>query len=138
MIAAVHALTGATFARLCRSRTQAALVGALSHFVEDMLPHRDLDISKEAALLAGALSLIAAARGVESREFAGALGAVLPDVENVAGRVFGIPEEELFLPNHRGCHGAKTRTFHTQIAIAAIGFASLFLPESEPRTAGER
>jgi len=136
MIAAVHALTGATLARLCGSRTQAALVGAFSHFIEDMLPHRDLDIPQEAALLAGALSLIAAARGTESREFFGALGAVLPDAENIAGRVLDIPEKQLLLPNHRGYHGPKTRTFNVQIVIATIGLASLFLPESKSPTKG--
>jgi hypothetical protein len=44
MIAAVHALMGATLARFCNTKTQAALLGGTSHAMADMLPHRDLDL----------------------------------------------------------------------------------------------
>jgi len=127
MIAAVHALIGSTLARSCTSRTTAALLGAASHPVADMLPHRDLEIPQEAALLAGALTLIAAVRGSDSLEFAGALGAVLPDVENLVGRVFALPEEKLLLPTHNHYHGRKVRDFSAQLALAAAGLVSLLL-----------
>jgi hypothetical protein len=93
-----------------------------------MLPHRDLDIAEEALLLAGALGVILAARGADSREFAGALGACLPDAENLVGRVAGVPDERLLLPTHRGHHGRKTSGFHGQLAIAAVGLISLLIP----------
>ncbi len=128
MIVAVHALLGSTIARLCRTRAQAALAGGASHALADVLPHRDLDIPEEMLLLAGALSLIAAARGADSREFAGALGACLPDVENLIGRLAAIPDERLLLPTHRNYHGRKTSGFHGQLAIAALGIISLLLP----------
>ena len=138
MIAAVHALLGSTLARFCGSRTQAALVGSASHPLADMVPHRDLEIPQEAVLLAGALCLIAAARGVESREFAGALGAVLPDVENLIGRMCDIPEERLLLPTHSRYHGRKTGDFCGQLAIVAVGVASLLLPDGRCQDDRER
>lgn len=130
MIVAVHALIGATLARLCKTNTQAAFLGSVSHPLADMLPHRDLEVPEEAVLLAGTLTLIAAARGLDSREFVGALGAVAPDIENLVGRMFEIPEERLLLPTHSHYHGPKTRDFHGQLALAAIGLIALFLPET--------
>jgi hypothetical protein len=126
MIVAVHALVGATLARLCHTRTQAALLGSASHALADMLPHRDLDIPEEALLLSAALTTICATRGSDSREFAGALGAVLPDLENLIGRVADIPDEKLLLPTHRHLHGPKTRGFTPQIAVAIGALAALF------------
>jgi len=138
MIAAVHALLGSTLARACSSRSAATLLGAASHPVADMLPHRDLEIPQEAALLAAALALIVAARGVDSPEFAGAVGAVLPDVENLIGRVFDIPEERLLLPTHSRHHGRKLRGFSNQLALAALGLASLLLSPNHCQEIGER
>ena len=138
MIAAVHALVGSTLARFCRSSTQAALVGGASHPLADMVPHRDLEIPQEAALLAGVLCVIAGARGVDSREFAGALGAVLPVVENLVARMCGISEGRLLFPTHSSYHGRKTRGFHGQLAIAAVGMASLLLPDGHCEDDEER
>jgi len=128
MIAAIHALVGAGLGRLCRTRTQAALLGGVSHVAADMLPHRDLDIPKEAALLGAALTAIATARGVDSREFVGALGAVAPDIENLIGRLRGLPDEALLLPSHSRYHGRETKGFASQLALALIGLAVLLLP----------
>ncbi len=128
MIVAIHALVGAALGRLTRNRTQAALLGSASHVAADMLPHRDLEIPQEAALLAGALTLVAATRGVGSREFAGALGAVFPDLENLVGRMRNLPDEMLLLPSHNRYHGRKTSDFNGQLALALIGFAFLLTP----------
>ncbi len=138
MIAAVHALVGAALARLCGTRLQAALVGTASHPLADILPHRDLDIPQEALLLAGTLTVIVAARGPGSPEFAGALGACLPDIENLVGRLAGIPDEALLLPTHRGHHGRETSGFHGQIAIAALGVLVLLAPRADSRDTSER
>jgi hypothetical protein len=128
MIAAVHALLGAALGRLCRTRTQAVALASASHIAADMLPHRDLEIPQEAGLLAAALALIAAARGADSREFAGAVGAVAPDIENLIGRMRGLPDEKLLLPNHNRYHGRKTEGFEGQLALALVGVAVLLLP----------
>jgi len=129
MIVAVHALIGAALGRLTRTRSQAALLGGASHVAVDMLPHRDLEIPQEAALLAGALTLIAAARGVDSRQFAGALGAAAPDTENLIGRIRGLPDDRLLLPCHNRCHGRKTSGVDGQLALALVSLALLLLPE---------
>ncbi|MFB3882322.1 MAG: hypothetical protein ACE149_13730 [Armatimonadota bacterium] len=129
MIAAVHALVGASIGRFCQTRTQAAALASLSHIVADMLPHRDLEIPQEAGLLAGALTVIAAARGAGSREFAGALGAAAPDLENLIGRMRGQPEDKLLLPSHSRYHGRETNGFEGQLALAAVGLALLLVPE---------
>ncbi len=130
MIVAIHALMGAALGRLTRTRTQAALLGAASHIVADMLPHRDLEIPQEAGLLGGALAIIVATRGVDSNEFAGALGAVLPDLENIVGRVCGVPVEKLLLPSHSRCHGPMSDGFEGQIALALVGLAAVLLPDN--------
>ena len=128
MIAAVHALVGATLGRLCHTRTQAVALAGVSHIAADMLPHRDLEIPQEAGLLAAALAVIAAARGADSREFAGAVGAVAPDIENLIGRMRGLPDEKLLLPSHNRYHGRKTQGFEGQLALALVGVAVLLLP----------
>jgi hypothetical protein len=137
MIVAIHALTGAALGRFCRTRLQAAALGAVSHAVGDMAPHRDLDIPQEAALLAGALSLVLATRGVDSTEFAGAIGAALPDLENLACRVMARGEKRSLFPTHNGYHGRKTSGFGGQLALAGLCIASLALPgrhcEDSPR-----
>jgi hypothetical protein len=128
MIAAVHALVGAAIGRFCKTRIQAAALASVSHIAGDMLPHRDLEIPQEAALLAGALTVIAAARGTGSREFAGALGAAAPDIENLIGRVRGQSEDRLLLPSHSRYHGRETSGFEGQLALAAVGLALLLVP----------
>jgi hypothetical protein len=131
MIVAIHALTGAALGRLCRTRVQALAAGAASHMVADMLPHRDLTIPQEAALLGGALSIVLAARGAKSNEFAGAIGAALPDLENLACRLSASGEGRSLFPTHGRYHGRKTRGFGGQIALAAVCLASLALPARE-------
>jgi hypothetical protein len=119
MIVAVHALIGATLSRLCQSHGQAFLLGAASHLACDLVPHRDLEIPAEAALLAGALGALGLTQGFDSREFAGAVGAAAPDIENLIGRLLGIPDEKLLLPTHSRYHGRELASVVSQVAIAA-------------------
>jgi hypothetical protein len=135
MIAAIHALVGAGLGRLCRTPAQAALLGGLSHIAADMLPHRDLDVPREAALLGAALTAVAAARGADSREFAGALGAVAPDLENLIARLRGLPDDTLLLPSHNRYHGRQTHGFIGQLALALLGLALLLLPAEREEAA---
>ena len=128
MIAATHALTGAALSQICRTPAQAFFVGALSHLVADALPHRDLDLPEEGILLAGALTLVAVTRGSTSPAFAGAVGAVAPDIENVLARLLGIPDEKLLLPTHRDRHGPKTPGLQGQAALVLGCLAALAAP----------
>lgn len=132
MIAAVHALTGAALGRLCRNHAQAFLVGLASHAAADLLPHRDLEIPAEAVLLAGAAGLLGSLRGPHSREFAGAVGAVLPDAENLVGRLLGIPDSKLLWPTHRRYHGREANGFTGQAVLALACLALVAAPRGAP------
>ncbi len=128
MMVAVHALTGAVLGGLCRRKSQAFLLGAASHLVADALPHRDLEVPVEAALLGAALGAVALFKGVDSRAFAGAVGAAAPDVENLVARLFDIPDEKLLVPCHRCYHGRKLDGVHGQVALATLCLALLACP----------
>lgn len=126
MMGGVHALVGAALGGLCRTRGQAVIGGAVSHLVADALPHRDLEVPEEAVLLGVAFGLVGVVRGWSSREFAGAVGAVLPDVENLAARALGIPERRLLLPTHKKYHGRRTRGFRKQFGLG-LGCLAMLL-----------
>lgn len=128
MIVAVHTLVGAALSRLCCTRRQAFALGFLSHLPCDMAAHRDLEVPEEALLVTAALGLVAAARGPTSKEFAGALGAVTPDLENAVGRALGIPDEKLLLPTHSKYHGREVREVRTQLALTLCCLAVLCWP----------
>jgi len=119
MIVAVHALTGAAIGRLCRDPGKAFILGALSHLIADHLPHLDLDPAPECLLAAAALGLVATSQGCDSSEFAGAVGAVAPDLENAVARARRLPEDRLLLPTHSRYHGRKTRGLGPQVMLAA-------------------
>lgn len=131
MMVAVHAFTGAALSRLCRTPWQAFALGFASHLVADAMPHRDLDAPTEGVLAAAALGCIGLAHGVESREFAGAVGAVAPDVENAVARLLGISDQKLLLPTHHRYHGAKADNVLGQVALALGCVALLALPTRE-------
>jgi hypothetical protein len=88
-----------------------------------MTPHRDLEIPQEALLLGATLALLTAIRGPESKEIAGAVGGAAPDIENLVGRCFRIPDEKLILPTHSRFHGRKTDGVGPQIAVALVSLA---------------
>jgi len=134
VIVAVHALTGAALGRFCRTRRQAFAAGFLSHMPCDLAPHRDLEVPQEALLLGSVLALIGAMRGISSREFAGAVGAVAPDIENLVGRALHLPDEKLLLPTHSTYHGRKISSTAGQLLLAAVAFGALCLPRAQPST----
>ena len=72
--------------------------------------------------------MIALKCGWDSREFAGAVGAALPDVENLVARVLDVPDSQMVLPTHRGRHGRETKGFGGQILLSLVCLASLFVP----------
>ena len=131
MIVGVHAFTGAALARLCRTPWQAFALGFASHLVADAMPHRDLDVPTEGALAAAALATIGIAHGVHSRELAGALGAVAPDLENLVARALGVSDKKLLLPTHNRFHGAKVDNVLGQVALVLGCIAILAQPLGE-------
>lgn len=132
MIVAVHSLVGAALGRWCATHAQAFAVGFASHLPCDAVPHRDLAVPQEAALLGAALGLIGALRGPTSKEFLGALGAAAPDIENLLGRALRVPDDRLLLPTHSKYHGRDIRGVRGQVALAVCCLAALAWPGRSP------
>lgn len=99
MLATTHVLTGALIGRRVRSPLLAAGLGVASHLALDALPHWGVDVSTPSGrrrfmrvAVADGLALSAALVAVFRRygarsEFAGALGALLLDMDKPAAEV---------------------------------------------------
>ena len=133
MIGAVHASIGAAVGSLFKRKSSAFLAGVVSHIVADALPHTDFPSKIEAPFLAGSLVAIAAWRGVDSPEFWGSLGAVVPDAEHGLMEVGLIkPEDEIF-PTHIDYgkyHGHETGERWSQLIIAAVAILTVVTAQS--------
>lgn len=124
MTGIVHALIGAGVGALSGSRTNAFLAGVVSHIAADVFPHRDLDPKIEVPLLAGALAVIAKRYGVKSKQFAGAIGAILPDSEHALLLSGLIDQEDEVFPTHWRdglLHGPDSGERISQVIIALAG-----------------
>ncbi|HLW59282.1 MAG TPA: hypothetical protein VKV57_05085 [bacterium] len=98
----IHALVGAAIGRFVRHPGEALLAGIASHSVLDCLPHKD---SRHPAVLllhaCGVLGVAAAALTAgDSAALAGAVGGVLPDLENLREK----PPHDRIFPGHRFRH----------------------------------
>jgi len=122
MICGVHAFIGAALGKLLKSKKPAFLAGVVTHFFADLLPHRDLSIETEVALVSGALAAIGTSQGWNSPAFWGAVGGVIPDVENLISQTRG--GRNLF-PSHTGLHGPKVTELVSQAAIVLLCLAVL-------------
>ena len=131
MICAVHALVGAAVGKLSGSRPKAIAGGVATHFLGDLLPHKDFEPRIEAPLLAVTLGFLAWRFGVDSPEFLGAVGGVAPDVENAAWMAGLTPRDSVRFPSHIGdglFHGRKTESALPQAAGAALCLLYLLTP----------
>ena len=130
MICAVHATIGAAVGKLIGKRGGAFAAGVATHLICDLLPHKDFDAKVEAPLLAATMGAIALRCGVGSPEFAGACGAVAPDVENAASLVGIIGRDKMRFPSHLGDdrHGPKVKSALPQGILAAVCLLFVLLP----------
>lgn len=100
MIVSMHVATGAVGGALLGSRTGAALLGPVLHFVGDRIPHQDI-ASRRFEIATGVAGVLALAvvRGPFDPATVGAVASAAPDVEHVlpVPRVGG---RKLF-PSHR-------------------------------------
>jgi hypothetical protein len=134
MICAVHALLGAAVGTLSGSREGALAAGLATHLLGDLLPHKDFDPKVEAPLLAATLGLLARRCGMTSPALVGAVGGVLPDVENAAMIVGVLPKTAMRFPTHvedGKHHGPKAASAWPQGVLAA---ACLALVLSRPQS----
>lgn len=130
MIGAVHASIGAAVGSFFKRKSTAFVAGVASHLVADMLPHDDFDPKVEAPLLAATLGAIAVWKGLDSPEFAGAIGGMAPDIEH-AFLVGGLisPEDEFF-PTHLDDgkhHGPASGERLSQLLLVAASLLTLAL-----------
>ncbi len=123
----IHALVGAALGSLVRDRPKAFLVGVAAHLPTDLLPHFHLSDAGEVLTAVASLAFIRMRYGRNSPEFAGALGALLPDLEVVANRLHLLPEKSQIFPTHRGHHGGRQNHPATELLLA---LGSLVILES--------
>jgi len=129
LIGAVHVLIGAAIGSVLKKPAAAFVTGIASHAVTDALPHRDLERSVEVPLIAAALGYVGLRHGLRSPEFAGAVGAILPDAEHAAVMAGLIQRKQEVFPTHASAgalHGRESRQIWPQIIISA---ASLLATE---------
>lgn len=119
MMCGIHGFIGAALGSFLKDKKTAFLAGVVSHFIGDLLPHHDLSPGIEAVIAVGALGSIATTQGIHSTEFWGAVGAMLPDVENGLYYLRGEKGTMLY-PTHRGLHGADTNELLSQVGITLV------------------
>ena len=142
MLGAVHAAIGAGVGSLFNRKDAAFVSGVVSHLIADALPHKDFEAALEVPLVAGMMAAIAKWHGVDSPQFWGAFGGVLPDAEHglfLAGIIE--PEQEVF-PTHvpeLNLHGPETNERWSQLLLAAAGLALAAVNRqgARERTAGD-
>jgi hypothetical protein len=100
MMMLTHALAGAALGRFLKKRPVAALAGALSHGLGDVLPHREQPLKLDAPLAAVAFAAIACRYGFDSPEMIGALGGIAPDFEHIPTALGMQTSEDEIFPTH--------------------------------------
>ncbi len=128
MIGAVHTVVGAAMGALAKSKLRAFLTGVVSHLITDALPHKDYSPAAELSLLGAALSGVAAWKGIDSPEFWGAVGGILPDAEHALELAGYIDAEHKVFPTHFAAgryHGRKTQDRRLQLLVTAASLLIL-------------
>lgn len=129
MMVSVHAAVGAAVGAVAGRRRAALVAGIVSHFICDLLPHRDFDIKIEATLGSAVFLYLARRYGIDSPQFIGAVGAVLPDAENALATLGIIPRDWMTFPTHAenrpwfAGHGTPIESPLTQAILATVCLA---------------
>ena len=123
---ATHALAGMTIGKFLRKPLLALTAGVASHALLDCLPHRDRWYPEWRILYGGltiAILMWALHGPNRAAKFSGAVGALLPDIENVPGHK--PPESRQLFPSHwfrhedrSGRHGVATELVVVAMTLA--------------------
>jgi hypothetical protein len=123
MMAWTHAAIGAAVGTMTPTEEAALVAGVVSHGVADLMPHRDFNMEVELPLLALMLVAIAWRFGLRSRQFWGAVGGFLPDIENgleilgfLSGTVFPTHTKKAWFIGH----GRKIKSIVPQIILIGV------------------
>jgi hypothetical protein len=124
VIVSMHVATGAVGGLLTGSRTGAALLGPVLHFVGDRIPHQDIASRPfEIASGVGGVLALALTRGPSDPTTVGALASAAPDLEHVVR--LPRPGGRKLFPSHRnpGWHppGGVSATVQLLVAGALLG-----------------
>jgi hypothetical protein len=138
----VHAIAGFALGSRVRSVPVALAIGVASHALLDAMPHHDYrTFAAHAADGAASLACIAAlARRTPSASrraaVAGAIGAIVPDVETILLVLGVVGKEAMVFPSHTGLipHG-RTGSLGTCVAYGAVAGASWLLVTARRRRA---
>lgn len=126
MIASLHVASGALVGALSGRRARAAALGPLAHLAGDRMPHGDIASRRfEIASSAGALLLLACARGPLDPAVVGGVAASLPDVEHVLR--LPRPGGRKLFPSHRlhGWHRTGGVPAWAQLVAAGVLIGAL-------------
>lgn len=109
MTGTVHAALGAAVGRAVENVPLAFGLGVVSHFVGDIVPHKDVG-PKEAPFLLGTLGLIVWRHGWKSAQLWGALGGICPDFEHIPAELKRDPRRFEAMPAKRfPTHNGRAR-----------------------------
>lgn len=117
MIVSLHVATGAAFGALVGSRRRAVSLGALLHFLGDVMPHEDIPSRPfEIASGVAALSVLAARRGPLDPAVWGAAACAAPDLEHL------LPLRRELFPSHRWApfHRSGGVPASVQLVVAGV------------------
>jgi hypothetical protein len=129
VIVSLHVASGAAVGALAPSRRSALLLGALTHFFGDRVPHEDIP-DRRFELVSGvaALAALAARRGPFDASVLGAVGGSAPDLEHVLS--LPRPGGRKLFPSHRirGWHRSGGLPVWAQLAAAGVLLGLLLAP----------
>lgn len=129
---ATHTLVGMTIGKFSKEPLVALAAGAASHAVLDCLPHQD-SWHPLWRLIDGTCTVVALTWALGSpdpeRKIAGAIGALVPDVENIYGHK-GVTEPKKIFPSHWFRHETRSAGYGAavELLVVAITFAILCWP----------
>lgn len=131
MCSVTHVAAGAVIGGLFDNSLLAFCLGFASHIPLDMIPHFDFkDFRADAAVSIGLLGVVLVGGGSSPLLF-GALGAVLPDFENLLWKLGVIGEKRKIFPTHSGLleHGRATRLggARAEVLVSAFSAAAVLL-----------
>ena len=136
MTVITHLAVGAAAGSFTDSQAGAALLGLVSHVPLDVLPHYEFEkMWVEVAVVSAAFVAMLAAGMGRTGIFWGAVGAVVPDIENLLWKLGVLPGEAKVFPGHSSrfsmglSHGRSLGPRHalTQIAIVCASVGIVFL-----------
>jgi hypothetical protein len=129
VIVSLHVACGAAAGALAPSRRSALLLGALTHFLGDRVPHEDIS-NRDFELWSGVATLgaLAARRGPFDAAVLGAVGGSAPDLEHVLR--LPRPGGRKLFPSHRirGWHRSGGLPDWAQLLAAGLLLGLLLAP----------